>query len=379
MKKIYKILLIVIACFSILFLYYSFSTDIDDVFNKPNIDFNAEFGNKSMYYYNQLDDIGKDAYVKMYLSVKGFEEKCSLKIERGALSDVFTAVLYDNPEIFWVKTDYQYFIYGKNIIFKPNYLYTQDEAIIYSNELNNKVNEILNLASSCSSDYDKELFFHDYICQNTVYDMDTYGNLGASVHNTLVNGRAVCEGYARAMQILLDKSGIYNYLVIGDGTSDGETESHMWNVVRINNENYYLDVTWNDIDERNEPSYLYFNITDEELSRDHSNFQPTDNNCYSTYFNYSVKNGTYAHTFYHFSQFSDATGKILSSGKNCVELRFENKNDYDRAVSTINDNAQFFEYINSAVKKSGRNLKTDEVEYYTDDNLLYICIIFKEG
>ena len=379
MKNSLKLILIIVACFVSLFLFNNNWFEESETPIESTIDYNAEFGWKSMYYYNQLDDDAKVAYEIMYASVKSFEEKCTLKIDGDTLSDVFTAVLYDNPEIFWIKTDYKYFNYGEKVVFKPNYSYTQDETMQYTVELNNKINEILTQASFCVTDYEKELLFHDYICENTVYDMNTFGNVGASVHNTLINGRAVCEGYARAMQILLDKSGIYNYLVIGDGTADGETEPHMWNVVKLNNENYHLDVTWNDNDETNIPSYIYFNVTDEQISRDHSNFTPTDNNCYGTYFNYAVRNGTYAYTFYHFSQFADASAKVLRTGRNTVELCFKNKVDYDRALSSIDDNEQIFEYVNSTVKKSGRNLKTDAIEYYSDDDLQYICIIFKEG
>ncbi len=379
MKNLLKLILICAVCVVSIFVFNSNLFERNETTTQPVIDYNAEFGWKSMHYYNQLDDAGKDAYITMYATVKNFDEKCTLKIDDEILSEVFTAVLYDNPEIFWIKTDYKYFDYGNKVTFKPNYSYSREETIQYTTQLNNKVNEILSQASFCVTDYEKELYFHDYICENTTYDMDTFGSVGASVHNTLINGRAVCEGYARAMQILLDKSGIYNYLIIGDGTADGETEPHMWNIVQLNNENYHLDVTWNDNDESNVPSYIYFNVTDEQISRDHSNFEPTENNCYGTYFNYSVRNGTYAHTFYHFSQFSDASARILKTGRNNVEICFENKYDYDRAISVIDDNEQFFEYVSSAVKKSGRNLKIDSVEYYTDDNLQYICIIFKEG
>lgn len=379
MKNSLKLILIVLACVIGLFVFNN--NPIEDVVapDQPVIDYNTEFGWKSMYYYNQLDDQAKQAYVTMYASVKNFDEKCTLKIDDETLSTVFTAVLYDNPDVFWIKTDYKYYDLGNKVVFKPNYSYSKEEAIQYSLQLNNKVNEILSQASFCVSDFEKELFFHDYICSATIYDIETFGKSGSSAYSALITGKAVCEGYARAMQILLDKSGIYNYLIIGDGTSNGTTEPHMWNIVKLNNENYHLDVTWNDNDETNVPSYIYFNVTDEQISRDHSNCEPKDNNCYGTYYNFAVRNGTYVHTFYHFSQFAEASSKILKTGRNTVELCFANKFDYDRALSSIDDNEQLFEYVYDSVKKSGRNLETDEVEYFSDDEKQYICIIFKEG
>lgn len=379
MKKFLKILFVIVACVVVALTINNVKSDSNDTSTRAPINFEQEFGWKSMYYYNQLDEDSKTAYLEMYSSVKNFEDQCTLYIDKPELAEVFKAVLYDNPEIFWIKTDYKYFDYGSKIVFKPNYSYSQEDAVVYTNELNAKINEILSQANFAVTDYDKELFFHDYICENVMYDMSTYGTVGASAHNALINGKAVCEGYARSMQILLDKSGIYNYLVVGDATSDGTTEPHMWNVIKINNMNYHLDVTWDDLDDSNEPSYLYFNVTDDLISLDHSNFSPADNNCYDVYYNYSMKNRTYAYSFYGFSQFVDATSSILRTGRNCVEIRFQNQSDYIRAEKAIDDNAKFFEYIGSSVKKSGRKLKTDTIDCYCDDELQYIRIIFKEG
>ena len=377
MKKFLKFLFVLIFSVVVLNAFYNFNSD--DTSTKPDVDFNQEFGWKSMYYYNQLSDENKTAYVELYAAIKNFEDKCELYVESDSLSDVFKAVLYDNPEIFWIKNDYKYYAYGSKVLFKPNYSYSQDDALVYANQLNSKVEEILSQVNSAASDYDKELLFHDYLCKNIVYDMETFGATGATAYTALINGKAVCEGYARSMQLLLDKSGIYNYLVIGDGVSDGETEAHMWNVVKIGDEYYHLDVTWNDVENTKEPSYLYFNITDEEISRDHINVSPADNNCYGVYYNYSVRSGTYAYNFNSFTQFADASAKLLRSGRNSIEIRFKNKSDYDRAKLALDNNEQLFEYVNSAIKKSGRKLSADSIDCYCEDDLQYIRIIFKEG
>ena len=152
MKNSLKLILIIVACFVSLFLFNNNWFEESETPIETTIDYNVEFGWKSMYYYNQLDEDAKNAYETMYASVKNFEEKCTLKIDADTLSDVFTAVLYDNPEIFWIKTDYKYFNYGGKVVFKPNYSYTQDEAVQYTAELNNKINEILSQASFCVTD-----------------------------------------------------------------------------------------------------------------------------------------------------------------------------------------------------------------------------------
>jgi len=47
-------------------------------------------------------------------------------------------------------------------------------------------------------------------------------------------------------------------------------ESHAWNCIYIENEGYYVDVTWDDPDYvYDEPKYEYFCITSESLARTH--------------------------------------------------------------------------------------------------------------
>ena len=377
MKKFFKFLCVLLLLALVITAFFNINTD--NTPDRPAIDFNQEFGWKSMYYYNQLSNENKTAYIELYSAIKNFEDVCQLVTDSDSVSDVFKAILYDNPEIFWIKNDYKYYVYGKKVFFKPNYSYSEDEVLIYTSQLNSKVNEILNQANSAVTDYDKELFFHDYLCKNIIYDVETLGSVGATTYNALINGTAVCEGYARSMQLLLDKSGIYNYLVTGEGVSEGKTEAHMWNVVKIGNENYHLDVTWDDVENTKEPSYLYFNITDEEISHDHINILPSVNNCYGVYNNYSVRNGTYAYSFYSFTQFIDSSAKLLRTGRNSIEFRFKNKYDYDAAKQALDNNEQLFEYVNSVIRKSGRKLSAESIDCYCEDDLQYIRIIFKEG
>ena len=309
---------------------------------KYDIDFEKEFASKTMYYYNSLDENSKEAYREMYAAVVNFDDQYKLDVTSVDMREVFMSVLYDNPEIFWLKTDYKYFDYEDYVVFEPQYHFSSEEVKSMSAELENRVNDILSMASVYRTPYEKELFFHDYICENVVYDESTYGTVGGSAHNALINGAAVCEGYARAMQILLDKSGIYNYLIIGDSINDEGSEPHMWNIVQLDGMNYHLDVTWDDIADYSEPSHLYFNITDTLMSFDHMNFEPKINNCFSLSHNYFFINGTYLISFNSFSDLSSVCGNLLKSGNNYVEIRFQNKTDYQKALKSMDNNSTFF-------------------------------------
>ena len=53
----------------------------------------------------------------------------------------------------------------------------------------------------------------------------------------------VCEGYTQAYKYLCRKAGLFCQTVSGDAEG---LASHTWNVIKLNNELYYIDVTWMD-------------------------------------------------------------------------------------------------------------------------------------
>ena len=71
----------------------------------------------------------------------------------------------------------------------------------------------------------------------------------SALRGTTGDSAPVCEGYARALKVLLDKINIPCVLVVGDakGSRSADPESHMWNEVKMNDGQWYaVDVTWND-------------------------------------------------------------------------------------------------------------------------------------
>lgn len=123
------------------------------------------------------------------------------------------------------------------------------------------------------SDYEKEKVIHDYIVQNTNYteesritDSSTDSIYG--VEGVLLNGDAVCQGYAETMKLFMDILGIECKVVTG---MVDDNQPHAWNLVKLDNEWYHVDATWNDPD-ASQPDYIgysYFNVTDEIIKYDH--------------------------------------------------------------------------------------------------------------
>ena len=155
-----------------------------------------------------------------------------------------------------------------------------------SNRLNTSDKNLLVLAQSIikqitndsMSDYEKEVAIHDYIVNNTSYDADnlatnTLPDYAYTAYGVLVKKKAVCEGYSEATKLLCNLAGIECEIVRG---SSSDYNLHAWNIVKIDGDWYMLDTTYDDPIFYNEGKRVelithdYFNITNVQLSKDHS-------------------------------------------------------------------------------------------------------------
>lgn len=160
-------------------------------------------------------------------------------------------------------------------------IYT-DEQII---EINNKIDLLISkLIKNNMSDIEKIRTIHDYIINNTKYDVEraeqVKNNQNNSIHisNTaygvLFNGKAICGGYTDTMALFLDRLGFKNYKI--------SSATHIWNVVLINNEWKHLDLTWDDpiSENRDILEHNFFLLSDEELENMNTGKHIYDKNIY---------------------------------------------------------------------------------------------------
>lgn len=126
----------------------------------------------------------------------------------------------------------------------------------------------------CDNDFEKVKAAHDYIIKNCIYnkeaiDKDILTEDDFSVYGVLVKGKGVCEGYAKTFKMFMDIAQID--CIIVTGTAGSENVSHAWNMVKLDNDWYHIDVTFDDpYPEIGEVVYLYLNVTDEIIKKDHN-------------------------------------------------------------------------------------------------------------
>jgi transglutaminase/protease-like cytokinesis protein 3 len=89
------------------------------------------------------------------------------------------------------------------------------------NKINDKINELTKelITDSSISDYDKIKIIHDYIINNTKYDVER-NEKGNSKYTSyiaigpLFDGYATCNGYTDVMALFLTKLNIDNFKVV---------------------------------------------------------------------------------------------------------------------------------------------------------------------
>lgn len=174
--------------------------------------------------------------------------------------------IYDAPELFWVDMEYNMFSVG-NISFivvhnKYEDVYKrQAEIDVVASAI------IKNVITSDMSEYDKVLALHDWICENVTYGT-CENNSDQDIYGALVLKRALCAGYAESFTYLLDRVGIKSSVISGDSIDqNGEAVPHAWNLVYIDNQPYYFDITWND--SGNYATYDWFGVTSKEFKLSH--------------------------------------------------------------------------------------------------------------
>ena len=231
------------------------------------------------FFYNQLSDDQKTIYDglmqnKQYLKqgnyVINYGNTFSklLSQEGGAdtLGDDYQSAIeaftHDNIDVFYIDVNKMYLsIETTTKFFKTSYnvyISAAKDSNYLSNEFQSteKIEKALMdieqekdiiINNLKGSDYQNIVFIHDYIVDKIDYD-STYNEIGSyNIYGALVRKKCVCEGYAKAFKYLANSAGYECELMQGTATnSSGQSESHAWNCIKINDNWYEVDVTWDD-------------------------------------------------------------------------------------------------------------------------------------
>ena len=124
---------------------------------------------------------------------------------------------------------------------------------------------VLQAEEICDTDFEKAKYFHDVIAKSVSYDRsdinnDAYeqGHYTQSAYSVFAGEKAVCAGYAQAYEMVLNAADIDSVAVT--------SKDHEWNLIRVGDLWYHVDVTWDDSSDGG--SYRYFMKSDSSISYD---------------------------------------------------------------------------------------------------------------
>ena len=204
----------------------------------------------------------------------------------------------------------------------------------YRKQVEDAVNQVLAVPGVDKlTDFQKEVFVHDFIINNIKYD-ETLGNNGAriepyTVYGALVEHKAVCEGIAKTTKLLLNMFDVKCIVVSGD--YDGH--SHAWNIVKIDDFSYNLDVTMDmgRVVHKGMMRYNYFNFRDDDIS----DYKPSNAHilpeCTAIRENYVIRAGGFVSNYDRLKKYIE---KSLKAKKKCMYLKVNrNVNEDYKTIS----------------------------------------------
>ena len=176
------------------------------------------------------------------------------------------ALRHDRPEYFFLGRKMTFFYCGgREGRLRMQILYTPAEIETLKTTFRQKMLPLM------AGTADKSLVQREELIYSRLARQLRYQNTRSEQEHNLVGpmlaSRGVCEGQNALLLYCLRRAGVTCVQVLGKG----RTENHCWAMVWLNGEPVHCDVTW-EKPGKGVMLYRYFNLTDEQIARDHSGF-----------------------------------------------------------------------------------------------------------
>lgn len=197
--------------------------------------------------------------------------KTDLRVTSQEAFNVIESIYYDRPEIFWLSNHSTAVITGSHVSeISLEYNHYVNTLAARKNQFHKAIQEFISGLAG-KKPYEQELIIHDRMVRQISYISHSTDQTAFAA---LVNKKAVCAGYTRAFQVLLCELDIPCYYCVGKSLSRESSTwgDHAWNIIRLENDYYNVDITWDDGYERTDPgkiSYTYYNCTDRQIAASH--------------------------------------------------------------------------------------------------------------
>lgn len=172
--------------------------------------------------------------------------RTSYSIPVDDASAIYSNVINDNADLFYVSSSYGYSYYpSTNTIahIYPKYAMSSGEINAAKAVFNSGVQKALSVVDNSMNDLQKALTIHEYICNQAIYPVISGGNdrdVYHSAYGFFLDNNIVCAGYTLTYSYLLHQLNIPCVYVASDSME------HAWNKVYIDGNWYNVDATFDD-------------------------------------------------------------------------------------------------------------------------------------
>ena len=336
------------------------------------------------YYYDHLPEQLHEAYREIYVRIMQNQDSGDFmtKISVDDFWRVYYAVLADHPEIFWIGTSAQVEesgLTGSVVSYKLETAVPVEARNSMREKLEEAADACISQISPEASTYEKIKFVYEYLINTVEYDSG--GADSQNIQSALLYHASVCAGYSKAFQYILNRMGLFCTYITGKIKNGGD---HGWNMVRIQDTYYYVDVTWGDpvfanqvdsMDSGNVMNYNYLCCTENDLFKTHT---PGDSielpACTSDDYNYYKLNGLY-YEYFDYDTIYNALMQSVWADRSSIVMKFGSQEAFDAAKYELFENNMLKdpgEYLMDINGVSSWNYR-----YHTDDNFYLITIYWK--
>ncbi|MCC8045062.1 MAG: hypothetical protein LIP12_06140 [Clostridiales bacterium] len=184
------------------------------------------------YYFRQLTPTEKTLYLALYNGVIKLQKEIQvpgISADSDTIDRVYHAITHDCPHLYYFNQSALNLRISKvETIFLPQYFCSPEQVTLYNARLEAAVNRLVrDLRLEYAPESVKVRRVHDYFCENVVYDREALctenvNRLVAahSVTGVFARKRAVCEGIAKAVKLLLNAAGMKCIVVSGRSTNE---------------------------------------------------------------------------------------------------------------------------------------------------------------
>lgn len=299
--------------------------------------------------YYQLTEDEQAIYQRLRDGIAVHADKIEFypQIELSTLEKCILCMYMDYPQYYWYTGNYTYWQMEDTervSSVEPEYILTEDEVAENESVLCTITDTILQNVPKESSDYETVKYIYESLIAFTEYSPGC--KYDQSLASVFLYGESVCAGYAKAFQYLLQKIGIPCIYISGDALSirnENETwEPHAWNMIELDGQYYYVDVTWGDPfplenGEKKEIEYGYLCGMPETFEKYHAANVPVElPECTMGDYEYYQLAGMRFASF-EYGDIRDTLAELTKNGQITMSFAFDHTEDYNTMIEELLD------------------------------------------